>query len=105
MNWRGGAGTFNTTIGGIVSTLIFGLKLAYFALKLKNFILKEGTKIGMDQELTDFGELGTVQLAEMKWMPYIEISNKMSFEEMNQYFTIEFENYKWYPELEGEERV
>jgi hypothetical protein len=55
MNWKGGAGTFNTTIGGIVSTLIFGLKLAYFALKLKNFILKEGTKIGMDQELTDFG--------------------------------------------------
>jgi hypothetical protein len=46
-----------------------------------------------------------VQLADMKWMPYIEISNKMSFEEMNQYFTIEFENYKWYPELEGEERV
>ena len=79
MNWSGGGGTYNTTIGGIVSFLIFGLKLAYFALKLKNFILKEGTKIGMDQELTDFGELGVVELATMNWMPYVEISNKMSF--------------------------
>ena len=46
MNWNGGGGTFNTTIGGIVSTIIFILKLSYFGLKLKNFFLKEGTAIG-----------------------------------------------------------
>ena len=59
----------------------------------------------MDQELTDYGELGVVELADTKWMPYVELSNKMSFEEMNQYFTIEFENYKWNPEETGEKRI
>lgn len=104
MNWNGGGGTFNTTIGGFMSLLIFGLKLAYFALKLKNFILKEGTKIVMDQELTDYKEMGVVPLNEMKWMPYVEFSNNMPFDEMNQYFTIEFENEKWNPFEDGEKR-
>ena len=60
LNWNGGGPSFNTTLGGLASYIIFLLNLVYLALNLKKLIAREGAQISRDIELTEYERLGTI---------------------------------------------
>jgi hypothetical protein len=44
-NWNGGGGSFNTTLGGLASYIIFTLNLIFLGLNLKKLVMREGALI------------------------------------------------------------
>lgn len=61
LNWNGGGGSFNTTLGGVASYIIFLLNMVFLGLNLKKLIGREGAQISLDVELTEYERLGVVQ--------------------------------------------
>ena len=105
LNWNGGGPSFNTTLGGIASYLIFWLNLIYLGLNLKKLIAREGAMISLDIELTEYDRLGTVQFNKTEFTPYIHMSAEVPLEDLNQYISIEFTNWIWDPKVLGDDQA
>ena len=62
MKWLGGANTATTTLGGIMSYIIFTIQVVYLCINLDALVSRKGAKIGFDKELTEFDEIGSIKL-------------------------------------------
>lgn len=60
MKWLEGANTATTTMGGVMSYIIFWIQLTYLSLKMEALVNRKGARIGMENQLIDFDEIGQV---------------------------------------------
>ena len=101
MKWLGGANTATTTLGGIMSYIIFTIQIVYLCINLDALVSRKGAKIGFDKELTEFDEIGSINLNETAFIPYIQIDKGVDWHDSHKFYNIEFENWKWDPSIEG----
>lgn len=52
----------------------------------------------MDTELTEYDEIGQVALNTTGFIPFIQIDQGVDLDDLQRYFSIEFETWTWDPE-------
>lgn len=77
--------------------------MVYLCINIDALIHRKGAKIGFDKELSEFDEIGAINLNETSFIPYIQIDKSVNFHEAHRFYNIEFENWKWDPSIEGSE--
>ena len=101
VKWLEGANSATTTMGGVVSYIIFWIQIIYMSIKIEALVNRKGARIGMDTQLVNYDEIGQVNLNDTGFIPYIQIDDGVILDEMHRYYSIEFETWTWDPDADG----